>query len=98
MMSGAPPLLSTEFHKYANVFLRLCRLMCGMSLTFLGRLESLPKSAFQADRRGLRPHFVPLGKGDYRGCGTDQRRPPAAKDAASPLEKGDKCRNSRESL
>jgi hypothetical protein len=38
--------------------------------------------AFQADRRGLRPHFVPLGKGDYRGCGTNQRRPPAAKDAA----------------
>ena len=38
---------------------------------------------------------LPLAKGDYRGCDTNQSRPPAAKSAASPLEKGDKCRNSR---
>ena len=39
----------------------------GQGVGSVGDFANASKSASQADRRGLRPHFVPLGKGDYRG-------------------------------
>src|SRR5262245_34264022 len=52
----------------------------------------LPRRGGDALSEGQR--FVPLGKGDYRGCAPNQRRPPAARSATSPLEEGDKRRHS----
>jgi hypothetical protein len=43
-------------------------------------------SAFQADRRGLRSHFFPFGKGDYRGVVQANEDPPAPKNARSFLK------------
>ena len=57
------------------------------------QVRSLHAAAFQADRRGQRPHFVPLARVWYKPTKTAcRKRRGEAFSASIPLEKGDKCR------